>query len=48
MKIKDGMCVSVLGKAVYDADTGGIKLESLKAVLAGGLYEAQKFLKQKI
>ena len=25
MKIKDGMCLSVLGKAVYDKDTGVIR-----------------------
>lgn len=48
MKIKDGMCLSVLGKAIYDSESGGVKLENLKTVFAGGLYEAQKYLKTKI
>lgn len=48
MKINDGMCLSVLGQAVYDEVRGVTRIDKLKAVIAGGLYEGQKYLREKI
>ncbi len=45
MKVKEGACLSALGTLSFDLQTGQLQMDNLVAILAGGLYEAKKYLK---
>ena len=45
MQVGEGACLSVLGLVSYDIESGTCKMTQLAAILAGGIRDAQRYLK---
>jgi len=48
MKLKEGSCLSFLGLVSVDLETGAFSMNKLVAVLAGGMSEAKRCVKNEL
>jgi hypothetical protein len=48
MKLKEGSCLSFLGLVKLDLETGALSMSNLVAVMAGGMSEAKRCVKNEL